>query len=391
MRLLQRYILFDLLRIFGFLLSGLTVLLVFVGVFREVNESGLGPVQALEILPFVVPSLLPFTIPATLLLTVCVVYGRMAGDQEVTAAKAAGINVLSLLWPSFVLAAVLSLCSLVLADRVIPWAVANIQRTVSLAMEDIFLDVLRSRGQLVDEDRGFSITVMGVEGKTLIRPTFHYQPRNNRPATLQAERATVAFDLENQEIDLHLVRGHIDVPGQHHSWLVTEDVSLPLPYEAKEPKPRHQSIRTIRHELARLTRLLEKSRRRRDVETAMALALGDFDRIGQLDMHEYEQQQHVYRTDLSKLRTEVHSRFALATSCFFFVLAGAPFAIMQARRQFLTTFFMCFLPVLLIYYPVVLLLLNLSKHGMAPPWALWGANVLLAIVACFTLRSVLKH
>ena len=26
------------------------------------------------------PSLLPFTIPATLLLTVCVVYGRIAGD-----------------------------------------------------------------------------------------------------------------------------------------------------------------------------------------------------------------------------------------------------------------------------------------------------------------------
>ena len=64
MRLLQRYILFELLKVFVFLLSILTVLLVFVGVFREVASSGLGPVQILQILPFVVPSLMPFTIPA---------------------------------------------------------------------------------------------------------------------------------------------------------------------------------------------------------------------------------------------------------------------------------------------------------------------------------------
>ena len=74
---------------------------VFVGVFREASQSGLGPVQIMQILPFVVPSLLPFTIPATLLLAVCVVYGRVAADHEITAVKSAGISVMSLLWPAF--------------------------------------------------------------------------------------------------------------------------------------------------------------------------------------------------------------------------------------------------------------------------------------------------
>ena len=91
MRMLQRYILGELLRVFAFVLSVLTVLLVFVGAFQQARDSGLGPLQILEILPFVVPSLLPFTIPATLLLTVSVVYGRIAGDQEITAAMAAGM------------------------------------------------------------------------------------------------------------------------------------------------------------------------------------------------------------------------------------------------------------------------------------------------------------
>ena len=93
MRLLQRYILFELLKVFSFLLVILTILLVFVGGFQEASENGLGPAQTLQILPYVVPSFMPFTVPATLLLTICLVYGRISGDQEVTAAKAAGINV----------------------------------------------------------------------------------------------------------------------------------------------------------------------------------------------------------------------------------------------------------------------------------------------------------
>src|SRR4051794_17403308 len=142
MRLLQKYILGELVRVFLFVVSVLTVLLVFVGAFKQALENGLGPAEILRILPFLVPSLLPFTIPATLLLTVTVVYGRVAADHEVTAAKAAGITAMSLLWPSFIMGAVLSIVSLLLTDQVIPWAMTNIERRVAQMMEKIFLDVL---------------------------------------------------------------------------------------------------------------------------------------------------------------------------------------------------------------------------------------------------------
>ena len=82
MSLLQRYILNDLVRVFAFLLAALTVLLVFVGVFHEATENGLGPYQIIQILPYVVPSMLPFAIPATLLLAISVVYGRVSGEGD---------------------------------------------------------------------------------------------------------------------------------------------------------------------------------------------------------------------------------------------------------------------------------------------------------------------
>src|ERR1700731_3130224 len=141
MRLLQKYILGELIRVFLLVVSVLTVLLVFIGAFTRASEDGLGPAEILQILPYLVPSLLPFTIPATMLLTVTLVYGRIAADHEVTAAKAAGISASSLLWPCFIMAAVLSIVSLFLTDQVIPWALSNIEVRVAGMMEQIFLDI----------------------------------------------------------------------------------------------------------------------------------------------------------------------------------------------------------------------------------------------------------
>lgn len=392
MRLLQRYILVELLKVFVFLLSILTVLLVFVGVFREVASSGLGPFQILQILPFVVPSLMPFTIPATLLLAVCVVYGRISGDQEVTAAKAAGINVFSLLWPAFLLSIVMSITALVLTDQVIPWAVSNIQRTVALAMEDIFLDMLRTNHQVTNDRQGFSITVMDVRGKTLIKPTFQYTSKGHSPVTVQAATAEMEFDLEEQQVILHLVQGHVHMPNGRRTYFAKETQPFPLPDEVSQPKPRHISIQEIRQKMNGLEKRLEILEQKHDAEMAMALVLGDFSRLIEEDYTIYSYLRDSGQKELNELKTEIYSRFAMSTSCFFFVLIGGPFSILQGRRQFLTSFFICFLPILLIYYPVALLMLNLCKHGQAnPAYSMWAGNAVLGVVGTWVLYKVLKH
>ena len=52
MKLMQRYILGELLRVFALLVVVLTVMLVFVGLLREAAEQGLGPDQIIRIQPF---------------------------------------------------------------------------------------------------------------------------------------------------------------------------------------------------------------------------------------------------------------------------------------------------------------------------------------------------
>ncbi len=393
MRLLQRSIFFELIRVFTLLLSALTVLLVFVGVLQQVTAHGLGPEQVLEILPYIVPSLLPFTIPATLLLAVSIVYGRLGGDQEMTAAKAAGINPVSLLMPALILGVVLSSCSLMLTDRTIPWAMRNIQNSIARQMESIFLDTLRSKHAIADHDRGYSIVVEGVRGKTLIGPVLQYTPRGRTDAvTLQADRARLQFDLDGQQVILHLERCFFVSAGKVTGYFARERIPFPFPQQLTGAKPRHLSIADINTRRAESREQIADERDHHDIETAMALTLGDFRWLTGRESFGYRTRLKVEQTELAKMNTEIHSRLAMSASCFFFVFLGAPFAVSQARRQFLTSFFLCFLPILLVYYPLGMLMMNLSKSStLDPAWAMWINNGLLLVAGAMVMRNVLKH
>ena len=65
---------------------------------------------------------------------------------------------------------------------------------------------------------------------------------------------------------------------------------------------------------------------------------------------------------------------------------------MQARRQFITTFIICFMPILLVYYPVMFLMMNLAKTGTVDPmWAVWIPNAILGVAGLYVLRKVVQH
>src|SRR6516165_3153535 len=86
----------------------------------EASQRGLGPAQILAAIPLIVPSMMPFIIPPTTLFASCVVYGRLAHDNEIIAIKAAGINVVHVVWPGIALGLIMSLTTLGLYLDLIP-------------------------------------------------------------------------------------------------------------------------------------------------------------------------------------------------------------------------------------------------------------------------------
>lgn len=392
MRLLQRYILGELIKTFALLLTISTLLLVTVGVYEHVREYELGFWQILQILPFVFPSLLPFTIPAMLLLSICIVYGRMSGDREVIAAKAAGCPIHTLLWPSFLMGSVLSLVSLVVADQVLPWSMKNIEHLIVQFAEDLFLDRLRTRNQISFRSRGIAISVIDVEGRTLIRPTIRYSPKGNKTFTVQARTAQIHFDLPNDQVILSMEQGHIDLPDGSSIKFDFDERPFPMSNEKHKLKTRTLRIGDMQAEIQKADLKIRQAKVNQMVESSLILATGDFERYDAIEFNRHTYEQLHNADSIRRINSEMYHRIAISLGCFAFVLVGSPFSILMARRQFLTSFFFCFAPILVIYYPLLMMSQNLAKVGsLHPAYGAWIADGVLLVTGLFFLNRVSKN
>src|ERR1700730_6329642 len=119
--ILHRMILWELVKVFVMSLVGITGILLMAGIVAEASQQGLGPAQILTAIPLLIPSTLPYTIPATTLFATCVVYGRLAADNEILAIKSSGVNILKVVWPGVFLGLVMRCATMVLYHHVIPY------------------------------------------------------------------------------------------------------------------------------------------------------------------------------------------------------------------------------------------------------------------------------
>jgi lipopolysaccharide export system permease protein len=94
---------------------------------------------------------------------------------------------------------------------------------------------------------------------------------------------------------------------------------------------------------------------------------------------------------LHRLRTEPFRRWSAGFSCLCFVLVGAPMAIRLRNRDFLTSFFLCFSPILVVYYPALVYTVDAAKGGTFPPLMVWAGNAILFVWGMYLLRKVRRY
>ncbi len=93
---------------------------------------------------------------------------------------------------------------------------------------------------------------------------------------------------------------------------------------------------------------------------------------------------------LRRLQLEPWRRWALGFSCFFFVWMGVPLAIYMKTADYWMTFGACFIPILLIYFPLFGLGLEQAKSGEWPAYSVWLGNAVLFFVGLWLIRIVYK-
>jgi lipopolysaccharide export system permease protein len=394
MPLVTRYVVWELLKQFFCALAGMTGLVLLVGVAQEAINHGLGPLPILKMIPYILPEALRFSVPATILLACCSVYGRMSAMNEVVAVKSLGIAPRVLMYPALAIAFVISLVAVWLNDIAVSWGRIGVRQVVIQSVEEIAYGMLRT--QRTYSDRRFSINVKSVDGRRLMRPTITFHGDGDRPSVVLAAReAELRFNPEDSTLSIFLTDGTVDVEGEVTAHLpdrFEQVVPLGDNEESKQPeKPSYCPLWKIGSEVAQQRRDIDKLEANLAVEAAYDLALGEFHKVGEGTSHARRFALQQARERLCRLQTEPWRRWANGFSCFFFCLVGVPLSVKLKKGDFLTTFFLCFLPILIVYYPLMALGVDRAKTGELPPYSVWLGNVICLAAGYWLLRRVDSH
>lgn len=394
---LTRYILAEIFKIFVVALIALTLLILLIGVGRELLQRGLGPVAVLHLLPYVLPISLQHAVPATALFSVCCVYGRMAADGEIATVKASGISPLRILQPAIVFALMLSPCAVWMSDVGVSWGRPGVNRVVLLSLEDIVYRVLRSQHSYTSE-HGFSIHVREVDGNRLIHPTVTVQNSGRKaPMKLSARDGQLILDPVTQTLKLKVIDSQVEggsgfqgiVPGE-------TEFSIPLGRKVDEKDVSRRSPGELPLSIIRGERVRQDSRTHAVVgelaaHTAFSIMTSRPEQIAGPTGIAIEQSLDWGKRRLSRLHTEPWRRWAEGFTCFFFVLVGAPLAMIAKTSDYWTTFGICFLPTLLLYYPLFIFGLEQAKDGGLPPYGVWIGNTVLAMIGVVLMARVRRY
>jgi len=103
-KILQKYVLGELLKVFTLALVVATGVMFLGFSLQQMHLLNLGPWQLIRLLPFLFSLVIPYTLPVALLFAVTLTYGRLAADNEIVAIEASGINLFWIFLPTILLA-----------------------------------------------------------------------------------------------------------------------------------------------------------------------------------------------------------------------------------------------------------------------------------------------
>jgi lipopolysaccharide export system permease protein len=399
--ILQRSILLELLRVFLLALAAITGILVMAGIVAEASQQGLGPEQIVKLVPLLIPGTLPYTIPATLLFAVSVAFGRMSADNELTALKAAGVPVTRALWPAFLLGGLISGCVFWLNQDFIPRSHHQLRTTALKDIEEILYSRLR-RDLCFNEPRvNYAIWVREVQGHRLIWATFKKRdPQGRDEVIAQASTAELWVDLPGETVWVEMWQGEMSKDGgATYFSFDREKLPLPLPPigAARQIRAREMTSQQI------LQRRAELLAQQDELTTAMTIHTDEEPKERKAKAKDAEpaaaavqlplpMRLKFLQKEIYELDTEYAIRPALALGCLCFVLIGCPVAIWFHKRDYLSAFVTCFLPIVVVYYPLMMFGINLGKEGrIDPAYMMWTGNAVLGAAGLFLLWRLVRR
>lgn len=388
MKIFPRYAFFQTLKIFVVALAVATLGFLFFFIVKTSLDLGAPMTLALRMTPYLLPDILSKAFPLAALFSVTIFFSKMASANEVIALRALGIAPWRVLFPVWVFMFFISLSSVWLNDLSLSWSRQQMARTLLEGFESTILARLREENRFATPDGDYVLETSDVtDDDVLINPSFN---AFGGELTGSAETAELEVDFDAAEPVVRILLYNTEFYAEDVELKFSKSFVLPLPLNEFF----HSSYRVdppaakIKEALAGLDAERERNRRRLASTAIFSFLRGDLLETSNPSWKERAGYESYISRNETRYRLIVPRVWASGFSCFFFVWVGAPFAIWFNKADFTAAFFACFLPVLVVYYPLFMFGLEGAKSGVVPPIFAWTGNVALGIVGFWFLKKI---
>ena len=331
-------------------------------------------VQAIGLL---IPFVWVFALPMGLLTAMLLVFGRFSADHELTAARASGISLLSLITPVLLLSLLCCALSAFINMQLGPQCRAAYVNLI-FKLKGELLNAQLPEGRYIRDFPGYIFYTEKNRGGKLENVTIVSLAKNedDNTTTIMAPRGLLEVDAPNKQYVLHLTDARSVTTGSRVAISSSPETILNFDMNSatnKNYKPRISDLTfwQLRDELADL----EKSLSRPPAAVTNSAQL-------KTQLNAIRKQ----RNDLIEpVRVEMNRQVAFSFACFGFTLVGIPLGIRVHRRE--TNIGVAIaLGLVLIYYCFVLTGQALSaRPEFAPHLIVWLPNFLFQAVGVVLL------
>ena len=307
------------------------------------------------------PSILAVTIPMAFLLGVLLAFGRLASDSEIVALRAVGVSPVRLLTPVMMLAGAMTLVTFYINAIALPAA--------NQAHRELVFSLVVSKARTDVKPRAFTdsllpgqmmLYVQDIEPDTGVWKDLliHDTRSPAEPKLILARTGVLVIDRKKNTVRLELGAGseHAFPSGDPREYTRTTFGSMGFDLPVDEFFPDKKKL------------LLSKGDREMTLPE-LSQKIHDLAAQGKT------------RRDWGRFAVEWHKKFAIPAACLVFGLLGLALSL-GSKKEARSSAFALSIAVIFVYYVLIRLGEQAGDSGVMSPFlSMWGANLVLAVIA----------
>jgi len=338
------------------------------------NASGY---SVLTLMSYLALTFTPVIFPIAFLLAVLLGFGRLSTDSEVLAMRASGVSFYSMLVPVIGLGAVLAAVTMFCNFYFVPYGARMFRYELFRIYNTKAIATLHS-GTFTEGFFDLVLYADDVNSKdnTMQRVLIYDERQEESPITIVARRGQILNNMQDQAGGLGLVLRLFE--GSLHRGVPAQNLYEKTDFDLYDIFLRIETSKVGGIDMPKTMDISMLRSKMREVEAKLSSGAA-FSSLPEPERNEY-----------INFSVEFWKRFALSLSCFVFAFMGVAFGVIRTRTVRSNSFLIC-LMVLLFYWGIYSFGLNLASSGKIPAVVgMFGANVVMLIIALFTLRRVAR-